>query len=178
MGNRVSFSGNRIGETQMKSKLLRRGIEPIIAVVILVAVTLVIAIGVIGWIMGWWGTFGATEALQFYADSAIVYSTNANAWLLQLHLKNTGSASAVIYKIEISGIKEPITSQFTTGSGASCPNQPGPASATEVTVGPGSEICLAAPIPQGETIVAGANYLVKIYTRAGNVYSVTVQAKS
>jgi flagellin-like protein len=32
-----------------------RGIEPIIAVVILVAVTLVIAIGVIGWLMGWWG---------------------------------------------------------------------------------------------------------------------------
>jgi flagellin-like protein len=160
----------------MKSKLLRRGIEPIIAVVILVAVTLVIAIGVIGWIMGWWGTFGATEALQFYADSQIIKTDNT--WLLQLHLKNTGSASAVIYKIEISGIKEPITSQFTTGSGASCPTQPGPDSATEVTVGPGSEICLAAPIPQGETIVAGANYLAKIYTRAGNVYSVTVQAKS
>jgi flagellin-like protein len=29
------------------------GIEPIIAVVILVAITLVIAIGAIGWLMGW-----------------------------------------------------------------------------------------------------------------------------
>jgi len=82
--------------------LLRRGIEPIIAVVILVAVTLVIAIGVIGWIMGWWGTFGATESIQFFPDSNItITGGSAN---LYLHAKNTGSASAIIYKIEVLGI--------------------------------------------------------------------------
>jgi len=52
---------------------LSKGIEPIIAVVILIAVTLVIAIGVIGWIMGWWGTLGSTENLQFYPDSYMYY---------------------------------------------------------------------------------------------------------
>jgi len=82
-------------------KRLYRGIEPIIAVVILVAITLVIAIGVIGWIMGWWGTFGATESLQFYPDSYIQGSQH-----VYLHLKNTGSASAVIYKVEVSGLEQ------------------------------------------------------------------------
>ena len=78
--------------------MLRRGIEPIIAVVILVAVTLVIAIGVIGWIMGWWGAFGATETLQNFPDSYIQGTT------LYLHVKNTGSAAAVIYKVEVPGV--------------------------------------------------------------------------
>jgi len=138
-----------------------RGIEPIIAVVILVAVTLVIAIGVIGWIMGWWGTFGATESLQFFPDSYIDVANNQ----LLLHLKNTGSASAVIYKIEISGVETLTeTGKFTGGV------------VTGGTVGPGTEAILTIPISQGK-YTAGANYLVKIYTRAGNVYSITIQAK-
>jgi len=49
-----------------------RGIEPIIAVVILVAVTLVIAIGVIGWLMGWWGTLGTVESLQLMPRQQII----------------------------------------------------------------------------------------------------------
>jgi flagellin-like protein len=144
--------------------LLRRGIEPIIAVVILVAVTLVIAIGVIGWIMGWWGTFGATESLQFYPDSAIVYNANAREWVLNLHLKNAGSASAVIYKIEISGVETLTNTQNFNGQTVS-----------SGTVGPGTEDTLTISLSKSYT--SGTNYLVKIYTRAGNVYSVTVQAK-
>jgi len=148
----------------LKNKLLRRGIEPIIAVVILVAVTLVIAIGVIGWIMGWWGTFGATESLQFYPDSHI-YNGN-----LYLHVKNTGSASAVIYKVEVSGIGTADPTSVTTVQGNIN-------IAKEVTVAPGAEGTVVFGISSSGSPVAGANYLVKIYTRAGNVYSVTVQAR-
>ena len=146
---------------------LSRGIEPIIAVVILVAVTLVIAIGVIGWIMGWWGTFGATESLQFYPDSYIEVKDNTAT--LYLHLKNTGSASAVIYKIEIAGVTTLTNADDFTGGAV----QGG-------TIGAGVEATLTLTITLGEdvTITAGANYLVKIYTKAGNVYSVTVQARS
>ncbi len=145
---------------------LCRGIEPIIAVVILVAVTLVIAIGVIGWIMGWWGTFGATESLQFYPDSYVSGTT------LYLHLKNTGSAAAVIYKIEISGLGT-VTSVSVPGTttGITTTQQP------IITVNPGAEGTIVATI-DGNPAVAGANYLVRVYTRAGNVYSVTVQARS
>ena len=169
MENRDSFSENRVGEAQMKSKLLRRGIEPIIAVVILVAVTLVIAIGVIGWIMGWWGTFGATENLQPYPDSYIQCQAQQQGGQAQctlyLHLKNVGSASAVIYKIEISGVETRTDTGNFTGS-----------IVKGGTVGPGTEDTLTIPLSGSYT--SGANYLVKIYTRAGNVYSVTVQAKS
>ncbi|MEM4470272.1 MAG: archaellin/type IV pilin N-terminal domain-containing protein [Desulfurococcaceae archaeon] len=138
-----------------------KGIEPIIAVVILVAVTLVIAIGVIGWIMGWWGTFGATESIRVYPDSYITDNT------LYLHIKNEGSAAAVIYKIEVSGLG---TANITDTNGTL-----GKPSGGEVKVDPGAEGWITCSL--GTPAVAGTRYQVTIYTRAGNVISATVQAK-
>ena len=141
---------------------LSKGIEPIIAVVILIAVTLVIAIGVIGWIMGWWGTLGSTESLQFYPDSYIsVTDTSSN---LYLHVKNTGSAAAVIYKIEISGIETLTETAMFNGNNVK-----------DGVIPAGTEDTLTIELEEDYT--AGTNYLVKIYTKAGNVYSITVQAK-
>ncbi|MEM4615298.1 MAG: archaellin/type IV pilin N-terminal domain-containing protein [Desulfurococcaceae archaeon] len=137
-----------------------KGIEPIIAVVILVAVTLVIAIGVIGWIMGWWGTFGATESIRVYPDSYITDNT------LYLHIKNEGSAAAVIYKIEVSGLG---TANITSTNDLDTP------SGGEVKVDPGAEGWITCSL--GTAAVAGTRYQVTIYTRAGNVISATVQAK-
>ena len=142
-----------------------RGIEPIIAVVILVAVTLVIAIGVIGWIMGWWGTMGATESLQIYPDSYI----NTTSKQLTLHVKNTGSAAAVIYKIEVVGLSTSGSIGTLAGATGITP------SGTEVTVNPGGEGTITVGVTGA---VPGTNYQVKIYTKAGNVYSATVQAKA
>ena len=128
------------------------GIEPIIAVVILVAVTLVIAIGVIGWIMGWWGTMGAVESLQIYPDSYINSKDNQ----LILHIKNTGSAAAVIYKVEIVGVGTADLGE-------------------EKTLTAGAEET-AWTLSFSGNVTAGTNYQVKIYTKAGNVYSATVKA--
>ncbi|MEM1721551.1 MAG: archaellin/type IV pilin N-terminal domain-containing protein [Ignisphaera sp.] len=149
-------------------KKLYRGIEPIIAVVILVAITLVIAIGVIGWIMGWWGTFGATESIKIYPDSYI--DSNLTRPQLILHLKNEGSATAVIYKIELTG---GLTVNMTgwTVSGTSANTGAG----NEVTVSPGAEGTITLGI--SGTPISGTSYQVKLYTRAGNVISATVQAR-
>ena len=151
----------------MRGKLLRRGIEPIIAVVILVAVTLVIAIGVIGWLMGWWGSIGATESLIIYGDSKLILQ--ANNVVVILHVGNKGSASAVIYKVEVVNVGE--TTQFTTAQ-----NQP---TTTVLTLAPGAETTFTAAvnIPSGANIVAGANYIVKVYTKAGNTYQITLVAQ-
>ena len=151
-------------------RLLSKGIEPIIAVVILVAVTLVIAIGVIGWIMGWWGTFGATESLQIYPDSYI--NASASSPYLALHMKNTGSATAVIYKVEISGI------QTLSGNGITyTPPNATSSSTGEIKVTPGQEGTWKIVLGTSTKYVAGTNYQVKLYTRAGNVYSATIQAR-
>ncbi|MEM1919573.1 MAG: archaellin/type IV pilin N-terminal domain-containing protein [Ignisphaera sp.] len=150
-------------------KKLYRGIEPIIAVVILVAITLVIAIGVIGWIMGWWGTFGATESIKIYPDSYI--DSTPNRTQLVLHLKNEGSATAVIYKIEVTGLGSAIprtTTGVTPEKGIIVTNN-------EVTISPGAEGTIVIDL-EGSAI-AGTRYHVTLYTRAGNVISATVQAR-
>ncbi|MEM4032646.1 MAG: archaellin/type IV pilin N-terminal domain-containing protein [Zestosphaera sp.] len=130
---------------------LNKAISPILATVILIAVTLVIAIGVIGWIMGIWGTFGATETIQVFADSYI----NASDKELRLHIKNAGTASAVIYKIEVLGL--------TT-------------IATEYTLTPGNETTLSVSLGNVSP-VPGTSYQIKIYTKAGNVYPATIIAR-
>ena len=132
-----------------------RGIEPIIAVVILVAVTLVIAIGVIGWIMGWWGTMGATESLQIFPDSYIEIGKPSGNNTLHLHVKNTGTATAVIYKVEVVGVSTISNLTKSLKAGEEDPDW---------------------TLTFSETVTAGTNYQVKIYTKAGNVYSATVKA--
>ncbi|MGC8975738.1 MAG: hypothetical protein ACP5KB_06055, partial [Thermoprotei archaeon] len=126
---------------------------------------LVIAIGVIGWIMGIWGTFGATETIQIYPDSYI----DASSKDLVLLIKNTGTATAIIYKIEIVGLTT-ATSGFNTSTTLITTTS----NLSNVTVTPGWEgyIAVSAGSP-----VPGTTYQVKIYTRAGNVFSATVQAK-
>jgi hypothetical protein len=132
------------------------GIEPIIAVVILVAVTLVIAIGVIGWIMGWWGALGTTENLQLMPDSKL-YDDGT----VILHVVNKGSATSVVYKVEIVGI----------GSTSTINNN----NTTGITLTPGQDTTITASI--NGTIVAGTSYTIKIYTKAGNTYQITLVAE-
>ncbi|MFN3267767.1 MAG: hypothetical protein ACK416_00745, partial [Zestosphaera sp.] len=52
--------------------------------------------------MGIWGTFGTTETIQIFPDSKLKSSTNGGT--ITLHVKNTGTASAIIYKIEVVGV--------------------------------------------------------------------------
>ena len=130
-----------------------KGIEPIIAVIILVAVTLVIAVGVIGWLMGWWGGAGQVESLVIHPDSKL-YADGR----VVLHVENKGSAAAVIYKVEILGV----------GSADINPVK---------TLSPGAEGTIEATV-QDAQLVAGATYVVRVYTKAGNVYPITLRAEA
>jgi len=135
----------------MKTRKMK-GIEPIIAVVILVAITLVIAIGVIGWIMGWWGTLGAVESLVIHPDSKL-YDDGT----IVLHIENKGSAAAIIYKVEVVGVRDTTNLMGDTA------------------LTPGTDGTITATVT--DNYILGANYLVKVYTRAGNVYSITLKAE-
>ena len=104
--------------------------------------------------MGWWGAIGATESLIVYADSKLY--TNGK---VELHIANKGSAAAVIYKVEIVGIGYESLDQEKTLT-------PGQDTSVEVTIDAARD-----------KIVAGAQYVVKVYTKAGNVYQVTLTAE-
>ena len=101
--------------------------------------------------MGWWGTLGTTESLQLMPDSKL-YDDGT----VILHVVNKGSAAAVVYKVEIVGL--------------------GSTTITEKTLTPGEDTTINATI-SASGIVAGASYTIKIYTKAGNSYPITLVAE-
>jgi len=140
----------------MYRKTLSKGIEPIIATIIIVAVTLVIAIAVIGWIMGWWAIFTAGgEQLQILPTSELKTNT------ITLYIANRGSADASIVKIEIVGVGTCSLDRDAR---------------TTVTKGATGEEITCTP-PQGK-ITPGATYTIRVYTAAGNVYSINLIASA
>ncbi len=135
---------------------LRKGISPVIATVIIVAVAVAIAIAVVGWIMGLWGSVaGGTESIKIYPDSYLSADTANGQTIVYLHIKNEGSASAVVYKVEVGGIGSVDT---------------------DATVTPAQETTLTLTV-SGKACTAGGYYLVKVYTKAGNVYQANVICK-
>jgi len=133
----------------------KKGISPILATVILIAVTLVIAVGVIGWVMGIWGSMGKTETLKIISGNITVPSSgNAK---LYLDVINQGTADATIHKVVV-GSKEftqinPITIRAN-----------GTIHTIEVT------------LDNSSNYSPGVSYSVTVVTKAGNQYPFVVQA--
>lgn len=133
---------DNLGEFIMK----RRGISPVIATVIIVAVAIAISIAVAGWLFGLWGSFGTTEQLTVMPDTTLTKGTDGT-YTLSLHIKNTGSKSAVITKVEVVGLDTV---------------------ATEVTLAQGADTTIDITLNKAAT--AGTQYLIKVYTDSGGVY--------
>ncbi|MCC5990666.1 MAG: hypothetical protein LM558_04090 [Thermosphaera sp.] len=130
----------------MKTK---KGISPILATVILIAVTLVIAVGVIGWVMGIWGSVGRTEMLS-------VTPIKLSSDTLELLIINQGQITAQINKIIVETLGE-------------C--NPG-----DVKIDPGHSETVSCNI-SGTPAVAGVVYTVKVITSSGNIYQTQVRAE-
>ena len=139
---------------------LRKGISPVIATVIIVAVALAIAIAVVGWIMGIWGAVtGGTEMLKILPDSKLynVSTGNFEGVNVTLHIKNEGGATATIFKVEIVGVG-------TNGT-------------LSKTIAPGNDTYIIVLL-EDKSVTPGATYTIKVYTKAGNVYSTQLVAES
>ncbi|ADM28480.1 conserved hypothetical protein [Ignisphaera aggregans DSM 17230] len=153
---------------------LSRGIEPIIATIIIVAVTLVIAIAVIGWIMGWWGALtGGQEMLQVFADSRLrITSPDGNQAEAEIHVANKGGATATIYKVEIAGTDcKAETGDFDTKDLSKD-------TAGNIVVPPGKDGTFTASITcSSSSLTPGATYNVKIYTKGGSTLSINLVAE-
>ena len=139
---------------------LNKAISPILATVILIAITLVIAIGVIGWIMGIWGSLGGpSESLVVVGGSATCNSNN-HQLTFTLSITNKGTAPAVIKRVEVLGINSTTLSSTIPG---------GASTDIEVTVTVSGLTDCPAP---------GSTYQVNVYTAAGNVYSTVIKIVS
>ncbi|MEM2223446.1 MAG: archaellin/type IV pilin N-terminal domain-containing protein [Acidilobaceae archaeon] len=129
---------------------MKKAISPVVATVILIAVTIVIGVAVAGWLMGIWGGLGGTEALKIYPN-ATLEGTN-----LKFTVKNEGSRDAKLISVRVEGLGD--------CSGL----QP-------VVVKVGAITTITCNINNEAT--PGAVYTVRVYTEAGNVYPFQVAAQ-
>jgi flagellin-like protein len=136
----------------MKTK---KGISPILATVILIAVTLVIAVGVIGWVMGIWGSMGRTEMLSV---TPIKLSSTDNK--LELLIINQGQITATIKNITVEGL-------------GACDDNISPTNVIQ----PGDSTTITCTISGTQVAVAGVVYTVKVITSSGNIYQTQVRAE-
>lgn len=80
----------------------RRGVSPVIATIIIVAIAIVMALAVAYWMLGLGGAFTKFEKIEFTSAYA-VYDESEKNFTISVTLKNTGSADAVIDKVFVNG---------------------------------------------------------------------------
>jgi len=82
----------------------RRGIEPVIAAVILIAVAIVVAVAVVGWILGLWGGLAGGSPQITIPDAklcsaSIQQGQNQTTAYAAIYIRNTGSGSDKILTV-------------------------------------------------------------------------------
>ncbi|MCX8165380.1 MAG: type IV pilin [Acidilobaceae archaeon] len=152
---------------------MRRAISPVIATVILIAITIVIGAAVGGWLLGLWGGFGDVEAIRIYPDAKLqmFQQNNKTRANLTLTLKNEGTRDAIIRKITVEGVGECLASNTTL-----LRQTPTPTS-IPFSLEAGQTKSIRCTM-DGSKVTAGGSYLVKVMTESGGVYQITVTARS
>jgi flagellin-like protein len=130
-----------------RGKRIVKGLEPLIAAIILIAITLVIAIAVVAWMTGLFGTtVGGAESLVILPNATLT-KPGAN-WQLSISIRNTGSSPSTVIAIYVAN--------YTCFSGSQTIN-PG-----EIKTIPGD--C------SGANFISGVRYTIKVVTAAGNTF--------
>jgi flagellin-like protein len=88
-----------------------KAVSPVIATIIIVAITIVMAIAVAYWMLGLGGAFTRFEKLEFQSGYATartddVNATLANYYNISLRFKNTGSAVATVDLVFFNGVPQ------------------------------------------------------------------------
>jgi hypothetical protein len=156
----------------MKRKFRKnlKGISTIIATIIIVAISIVMAIAVAYWAMGIGGSFTRFEKLTFTSAWA---ETNSTGYFIHMVLNNTGTAAATIDPGAILYNGKPGSAYGTTGAPTAWLNGK---NSSVVTLNPGAGLGRALiELPSGTSSwKSGMTVEVAIQTAAGNSYPKTV----
>ena len=137
----------------------KKGISPVIATVILVAVAITVSVSVAYWMGGISSLYTRLEKIE--VSSATVSKTTAGNYTISLAVRNTGSADATIDAVMING---KTLSQFTpvptTSVGAG----------TAVPAGSSATVTVYIAANAGAPFTAGTTIEVKLHTASGKDY--------
>jgi len=151
----------------------KKALSPVIATVILISVTIVVAVSVAYWmgsIASGYTSFEQIELPTVYAK----WNAAANNWTITIKLKNTGSADATIDNLFINSI--PLADY----NGSATLNDGSESYTTQsfsIPVNKGSEVTLYLYLNQSASdgFTAGTRVDLKIHTAAGREYPAQVK---
>ncbi|MBS7633924.1 type IV pilin [Candidatus Bathyarchaeota archaeon] len=138
----------------------KRGISPVVATVILVAVTIVVAVAVAYWMGGIAGLYTRYEKLEItsiYAE----YNATVKNFTITVYVKNTGSADATIDNVLLNG--KPYNT-FNATLTRSLP----------ISLSVGNSTTIVINIGSGEPFVSGVSVEVRLHSAGGQEYPKTV----
>ncbi|MEM3528068.1 MAG: archaellin/type IV pilin N-terminal domain-containing protein [Candidatus Bathyarchaeia archaeon] len=132
----------------------RRGVSPVIAVLLMVAIAVAASILVYVWSMGLIGTL-TTGGGQQLKEQVILeaYKWNGTTGPLDLYLRNVGNSEVVVDAVYVSGINQTITPE------------------TLKVQGPTVKISIE---NLEGTYTSGVAYTVKVVTKTGGVFTYSV----
>jgi len=143
-----------------KFKQNAKALSPVVASIILIAVTVAVSVVVAAWMGGMTiGLMGSAEQASIAnvafvpADSTV---TPATLDTVQVLVRNAGGTSVTITSAFING-KEVAADQWSTT----------PAVTGDYTIDKSSSMTLNLPLPTGVTLDSGASYTVKLITAKG-----------
>lgn len=148
----------------------KKAVSPVIATVILVSVTIVVAVAVAYWMGGIAGIYTRVEKIEIM-DSVASRDDINSQWIVTMNLKNSGSADATIQSVRINAKTFGLTGYY-----VGAVTTPATFNTTGLTILAGQEEALVfnllyyADPGAKNNPVAGADIEVKLHTAAGMDY--------
>jgi flagellin-like protein len=143
----------------------RKALSPVVASIILIAVTVAVSIAVAAWMGALTFTFMKTEQLKVLSDTW----TGAPGTACQLLVKNTGSSSLTLSAVQINR----ITYSNSSGQGNAW-------TTNQLTLQAGGQATITVyPYPYGigtstnKVYTSGTRYEFEVFTATGNQYTWT-----
>ncbi|MCD6324902.1 type IV pilin [Candidatus Bathyarchaeota archaeon] len=159
----------------MKKSIIaeKRALSPVIATVILISVTIVVAVSVAYWmgsIASGYTSFEQIELPTVYA----AWNSSSSQWKVTIKLKNTGSADATIDNLFINNI--PL-SDYDGNATLVYDSTSYTTQSVEIPLSKGAEITLYLYLNQSQSngFTAGTRVDLKIHTAAGRDYPAQVK---
>jgi len=149
------------------SRRIWKAVSPLIATIILIAVTIAIAAIVIAWVYGIFGTTtGTGEKLQIFADARLIIEQNKVNFTVTA--KNIGTSVVTIQNVYIKENATCTNPSITVGFEKNKPLQPGDVKTISAEFIKSDASCSLQP---------GITYTVVIVTGGGQAYNVPVTAE-
>ena len=127
----------------------RKALSPVVAAIILIAVTVAVSIAVAAWMGALSFTFMATEEITF---TGYAWDTSPAQWI-NITVQNTGSGSLSIAEVRVSDV--------TCGDDGITTPHP---------LDPGEWVPLSVQTPDNSTYTPGVKYEFTIITAKGNLF--------